>query len=428
MSYMVANRQQILARQRRDLEDSDTESDQHSMDSESEHEDEERNQPFQTFPVFGSVIKQDGDLTCGMRCLQNMYGAHIVTRTEMDNHAKHLESKSFGVALYNPQYGDYSIEVLKDVLQEKGKWAQRIDMQKISAGYFVPAVESNPTFAGFIVAFDGHYVTVKYADGVYKCIDSLRGVETRVISRETLFQRRDSGIFCSQETDDRRQVVALLAVGGSPFVEYTIMHAAWSGDISPERYRQSINRVLHPTLKKTLARARAQGNQTIVAWYQNWKQRRLQPSDECVQYLSNYLRELISDEKTIIVKMDEHQAAIRCSSMQGLINGLVDMQWISTGTPFYFQAAACLIKDGQGDEPDIDSNGSLGEYGITESTPITLLTRAPMPNQVNVGGVYTFKCTIEGTCIGQQQNAYSVRDRTGKVHILYKHCIETITE
>ena len=92
---MVGNREEILARLQRDLELGAKK----QFSSESESEEEERVedlQPYQTFPDSSSnVIKQHGDLTCGMRCLQNMYGAHIVTREEMDNHSKQLEEKSF---------------------------------------------------------------------------------------------------------------------------------------------------------------------------------------------------------------------------------------------------------------------------------------------------------------------------------------------
>ena len=55
-------------------------------------ESEEESTP-QTFPDVSTekIIRQNNDLTCGMRCLQNMYGAHIVTRyEEMDYHAKRI--------------------------------------------------------------------------------------------------------------------------------------------------------------------------------------------------------------------------------------------------------------------------------------------------------------------------------------------------
>ena len=171
---MVGDRQAILARLKRDLEIGTNK--EFVSYEESESEEEEELEPYQTFPTLEShVIKQHGDLTCGMRCLQNMYGAHIVTREEMDNQAKLLEQQESTFTdhvepKYDPELGDYSVEVLKALLNAKGKWAQRIDIQKIPSGYFIPAVETNPTFVGYIVAFDGHYVTVKYSKDIYRCI------------------------------------------------------------------------------------------------------------------------------------------------------------------------------------------------------------------------------------------------------------------
>ena len=430
MSFMVGNREVILARLKRDLELGAKK--EFVSYEESESEEEEELEPYQTFPMLESyVIKQHGDLTCGMRCLQNMYGAHIVTREEMDNQAKLLEQQESTFAdhvepKYDPDLGDYSVEVLKALLNVKGKWAQRIDIQKIPAGYFIPAVETNPTFVGYIVAFDGHYVTVKYSKDIYRCIDSLENVPTRMINRESLFKARP-GIFCSQDLDDQREVIALLAVGGSPFVEYSLMHATWSR-LPPTvgKYVNNIRYILNPMLKKV--KQRATGNAEVLQWYQQWKNVRKAPNEKCLKYLTSFLSESITDEKTIIVHMDEHQTAIRCSSMQHLIAELVDMQWISPGTEFFFQTPYKTLVDDEGNEPDLHSEGILEEYGITDGTQITLLTRASMPNQANVGGFYTFKCVVEGTCIGQQHNAYSVRDKKGKVHVIYKQCIETITQ
>ena len=433
---MVGDREAILARLKRDLELGAKKEfgsyEESESESESDYNEEEELEPYQTFPTLEShVIKQHGDLTCGMRCLQNMYGAHIVTREEMDNQAQFLEQKESEIAdnvepQYDPDLGDYSVEVLKGVLHSKGKWAQRIDIQKIPSGYFIPAVETNPTFVGYIVAFEGHYVTVKYSKEIYRCIDSLENVPTRMISRESLFKARP-GIFCSQDSDDKREVIALLAVGGSPFVEYSLMHDTWSS-VPPTvgKYITNIRRVLNPTIKKV--KQRAKGNAEVLQWYQQWKNMRKVPGEKCLKYLTLFLRASISDEKTIIVHMDEHQTAIRCNSIQHLIAELVNMQWISPGTEFFLQTPSKTLVDDEGNEPDLHSEGTLEDYGITDGTQITLLTRASLSNQANVGGFYTFKCVVEGTCIGQQHNAYSVRDNEGKVHVIYKQCIETITQ
>ena len=127
---MIGNREQILFRLQRDLElganknfnyfstseERGSVSSDSPVSSVSSVSSDSSASPYQTFPGTLSepiVVKQHGDLTCGMRCLQNMYGAYIVTREEMDTSAKQLELKSFGETMFNPQYGDYSIEVLK---------------------------------------------------------------------------------------------------------------------------------------------------------------------------------------------------------------------------------------------------------------------------------------------------------------------------
>jgi hypothetical protein len=279
---------------------------------------------------------------------------------------------------------------------------------------------------------------VKYYKDIYRCIDSLENVSTRTIRRETMFKARP-GIFCSQDSDDQREVIALLAVGGSPFVEYTLLHDTWT-NIPPtvNEYMDSICRILNPTFKEVLKRAA--GNVEVLQWYQHWKTTRKKPSEHCLKYLSSFLQDKINDEKTVIVHMNEHQTAIRCTSMQGLIGELVAMQWITPGTEFFFQTSSETLSDEQGNEAHFHSEGTLANYGIMDGAQITLLSRSSIPTQANVGGsrssiptqanvggFYTFKCTVEGTCIGQQHNAYSVRDTQGKVHVIYKHCIETIT-
>ena len=71
---------------------------------------------------------------------------------------------------------------------------------------------------------------------------------------------------------------------------------------------------------------------------------------------------------------------------------------------------------------------SFEEYGIDVDQPIDLTCNLDMPCQAKIGGFYTFQSKVEGTCIGQQHNAYSVRDSQGNVHVIYKHCIENITK
>jgi len=435
MSFVVGNREKYLAMLRQELEDATRADAEQSPESESEEESDRETEPFQTFPTTASediVVKQDFDLTCGMRCLQNMYGVHIVTRQEMDDKAKFLEQEEakFVDAVepkYNPQLGDYSIEVLKAVLEGKGKWTQHIDIRKLPSDYYIPVLEHNPTFVGFIVAFPGHYVTVKYRNGAYKCVDSLKDVPTRLIDRRMLFKPRGNNVHCSQDADDMRPVVALLAVGGSPFVEYSLLHDSWSANPpSAHKYCGEIQTLLRANLTRNAKRAKTGGSE-VVQWYKRWKTTRVPPSAAVNTFLCTVLRERVSDEKTVIVKRDNEQAAIRCSSVEGLMQELLKMQWISTDKHFYFQLAESVVEDEYGNELDAEAEGSLEEFGLADGTTVTLVSHATPGDTANVGGFYTFKCKIEGTCIGQQHNAYSVRDKQGTVHVVYKKCIETVT-
>lgn len=435
MSFVIGNRQEYLEMLQRELEYARQKNAPRVQLSESESEPEEVTEPYQTFPnaaCADTVVKQDSDLTCGMRCLQNMYGAHIVTRQEMDAKALFLEKEEAKLVdkvepKYNPKLGNYSIEVLKAVLESKGKWTQRIAIEKIPSEYYVSVLEYNPTFVGFIVALPGHYVAVKHNNGAYKCVDSLKGVNTRVIDRRMLFKTRGDHIYCSQDTDDTRPVVALLAVGGSPFVEYSLLHNSWSAQPpSANKYAREIFNLLRPNLTRNIKRT-ASGGTAVVQWYQRWKTTRIPPSEDVANFLCAVLRERVSDEKTVIVKRGNEQAAIRCSSVEGLVQELLHMQWIGTDVPFYFQLPEGLVQDEDGNELDMTAEGPLEHFGLSEGTTITLVTQTVSDNTANVGGFYTFKCKIEGTCIGQQHNTYSVRDTQGKVHVVYKHCIETIT-
>lgn len=435
MSFVIGNRAQYLDMLRQELENATREQVCETI-SESEEESEAEIEPYQTFPDAGvedKVIKQSSDLTCGMRCLQNMYGAHIVTRQEMDDKAKFLEQEEAKLVnivepKYSPELGNYSIEVLKAVLESKGKWTQRIAIDKIPSEYYVPTLELNPTFVGFIVAFPGHYVTVKYGKDTYKCVDSLVGVKSRLIDKRMLFKARDNMIFCSQDSDDTRNVIALLAVGGSPFVEYSLLHDSWSArPPSPNKFVCEISRVLRANLMRNLKQA-ATGGQEIVQWYKRWKTTRIPPSDMVQHFLCTLLCERVSGEKTVIVKNGNEQAAIRCSSVQGMVQELLSMQWISADKPFYFNLDEKLIQDEYGNDLDIAAEGALEDFGLTQGSTVTLITQSVQSSAANVGGFYTFKCIIEGTCIGQQHNAYSVRDTQGKVHVVYKHCIETISQ
>jgi len=435
MSFLPGSYEEYMEQLRQNLEDVRRASVTHTtVQVSSESESDEEAEPYQTFPVRkneDSVIKQGHDLTCGMRCLQNMYGAHIVTREEMDTQAKFLEQEEAKFAdkvdpKYDPNFGDYSIEVLQSILENKGKWAQRIDIDKIPSDYFVPIVEKNPTFVGYIVALPGHYVVIKYKQQTYKCLDSLKSIATRLIDKQVLLKIRDGRVFCSLDSDDTRPVVALLAVGGSPFVEYSLLHGSWSqSPPTPDKLIMEICNILRPTLMRNLRTTR---DKEVLGWYKNWKTTRVPPSEKTLKHLTTVVRERINTESTVIVKKSDEQAVIRCSSAEGLIKELLQMQWISKGSDFYLQMDSSGIVDDYDNELDFQAEGSLQDFGIADGAVITLnsYSSAVGDTLANIGGFYTFECRIEGTCIGRQHNSYSVRDKEGKVHVVYKKCIQTI--
>lgn len=154
---------------------------------------------------------------------------------------------------------------------------------------------------------------------------------------------------------------------------------------------------------------------------------RVPPSEKTLRHLSMVVRERINTERTVIIKKENEQAVICCSSAEGLIKELLQMQWISKGSDFYLKMDSSGVMDEFDNELDLQAEGSLQDFGIVDGSVITLNCHSPTNDPTaNIGGFYTFECRIEGTCIGQQHNAYSVRDNEGKVHVVYKKCIQTI--
>ena len=397
---------------------------------ESDSDESEGESTPQTFPDVSTekVIRQDDDLTCGMRCLQNIYGAHIVTRGEMDHHAQELEKHSFGVKMYDEKLGYYASEVLETVLQDKGKHVQRVALNKMTPEYYLPAIQMNPTFTGYIVALGTetlkHYVAVRYSNGKYRKLDSMPGVRPVDINQQHLFHRREDGhIYCSLDQSDITPVVAVLAVAGSPFVEYQLMHDIWPVELpTPSNFTGSIAWVLHPRRIENIKRATAAG---VLPWYENWKQRRVLPDEKTMAFLRMRIAEKVSGEVSVVVKMQNEQTIVRCKAIQGLLQHLREMQWIAPETNFYMQQNGRSLVDEDLEEIHFDSEGTLDNYSYQPGVPIELLRPNMTPiHQAQIGGFYRFNCNIAGKCIGTQHNAYSVRDTDGKVHVVYKNSIE----
>lgn len=370
----------------------------------------------QTYPQKSTVkvIRQSGnDLTCGMRSLQNMYGQHIVTREEMDAKAEELQQNSFGVEMYNKKLGFYHIEVLKAILTDKGKYVQRIDHISIPCKYFHSVLSLNTRFTGYIVTLRldevNHYVAIRCNGKHIRLLDSLPGKEPIEIPPNELFYRNGDELFCCES--DQRPILAILAVGGTSFVGYTLLHDTWSDTDSRPTPMQYVNAIV-----STLAMSKKHNSE--------------RPHREKYSYerLKRYLREKISRQVSVLVKFDDKQTLVQCANIQQLIDRLVEMQWLQLNQDFEIHQNGNQCKT-QDDIPiDIDSKGSFQKYGIDPLESISLIDgqRSVSPNQAQVGGFYRFDCSVAGTCIGTQHNSYSVRDVDGKVQVVYKKSIERI--
>lgn len=370
--------------------------------SESEPEDEYEEVTYgQTFPESEKVKvfrQKEGDLLCGLRCIQNMYGPHICSKEEMDSVAEELQQNS-GIEMYDKTLGFYSMEVLESVLKGAGKNIQRIDIDKISPEYYIPMVEMNPTFCGYIVTVGSgdmkHYLAVRYS-GRYKKIDSLPGTAPEKIETGELFKRRlDGNVYCSNNNSES-PVVAVMACASSPFLEYNLLHSAWSSASSVE-LSEAIKNALSPSpptdtplpVKRFLAK---------------WKNIRSEPSFDVYQHLLNNVCQQVASEKDVIVHYGEQQTVVRCKTKADIINELKKMQWVTDM-----------------EEYSLTQND---EDGIDWSKPFYLTK----PQHPQIGGFYTFRSCVVGTCTEKTENAYSVRDQDGTIHVLYKKSIENVKQ
>lgn len=397
--------------------------------------------PTQTFPTRHNdvIIKQTAnDLTCGLRALQNLYGPGFTTRAEMNEHAKQLETNAHGETMYDTDLGFYSVEVLLDILQHKGKYTQQIAIHKIGPEYYLPAIALGHAFAGYIATIGDddvkHYVAIKFQRSRYRKIDSMPGVRPVDIEIHNLFQKReDNRIYCTMDISDQTPIVSLLAVGSSPFVEYQLLHNTWSDTpLRVDDYLRVIKTVCHGKHKETNQRLRSLPTsiQTeVCAWY---RQKHRPPSNLAWQGLQALVQQNHIREETILLTLhapgrtDTIQTAIRCSTMQALLNALRDMGWIQESF-FLSKADKTPVLDLEGEEVGLHSEGPLETFGVSAETPLHVFIETNMVPMASVGGFYTFKTTVDGECVSTQHNAYSVRDEQGKVHIVYKHVIDSVT-
>ena len=326
-----------------------------------------------------------------------MYGPHICSKEEMDSIAEELQ-QNCGIEMYNKTLGFYSMEVLESVLQKAGKSIQRIDIDKISSNYFIPIIEMNPTFSGYIVTVDTghikHYLAVRYS-GKYKKIDSLPGTAPQKIETDNLLKKRSDGkVYCSLN-ESEYPVVAVMACASSPFLEYNLMHSAWNSDMSDE---------IGETIKNVLTTIPADTPLTVKRFLDKWKNVRYQPPFDVYQHLLNKVCQMSESEKDVIVHYGEQQTIVRCKTKTDLVNELKKMQWIIDMEDY--------------------SLTQLDEDGIDWSKPFYLTK----PQHPQIGGFYTFRSCVVGTCTEKTENAYSVRDQDGTIHVLYKKSIENVKQ
>ena len=383
----------------------------HAKEEEEEEEIIEEERPMQTFPASNQTIRvvrqKEDDLTCGLRCLQNMYGEWIVDKKEIDTVASKLQERSHGIELFNPNLGFYAMEVLEVVLQQKGKWVQRIDIDKISPEYYLPIVACNPTFTGYIVTLGTgtlkHYVAIRYS-GSYRKIDSMPGVAPCQIGINDLLRRRDDGlVYCNGAS--QCPVVCLAAVGGSPFVEYNMLHSTWSHGIPDvSAYQSAIVNSLdwNKQVRRTLT---SEEND----WYRKWQTSRVMPSQKVLDKLERVLRTAMSLKRDVIVHNKDQRTIIRCGHLDELLKNLKTMGWTSSDVPFTFVQSGNVRYHSE--------SPGVNQIDWTDTIHIE------PPKHPQIGGFYTFRSSVSGTCTEKQASTYTVRDKDGHTHVLLKKSV-----
>ena len=149
------------------------------------------------------------------------------------------------------------------------------------------------------------------------------------------------------------------------------------------------------------------------------------PPEKYEDFFNNYIyKNDQTDSTSILVEMDTMKTVINANNIQDIIKDLTEMGWIQPDKPFHFQQNNQIIMGPNNQNIHFESQGTLEDYKINTKKTIRLFNQ-PIAD-TKVGGFYTFNCIIQGTCIGQQHNSYSVRDNQGQVHVIYKTCISNI--
>ena len=402
VSILEKERKQAESRKKRQFEE--------EIPSSEEEEEEEEEELIQTFPDNEKMIVQrqsNNDLLCGLKCLQNMYGPHITNREEMDTIAQQLQSES-GYEMYNKELGFYDIQVLQTTLQQRGKWVQRVDIQKITPDYYLKAIEMNPTFSGYIVTMGTelkHYVAIRFS-GRYKKIDSLPGVEPCYIEQENLFRTRSNGhVYCSESCS--APVVSLHAVGNSPFVEYNLLHGAWreqlpAADVMHQAISNAIN---YSCQRKKIPRG------PVSRFFDRWQNVRIEPDETVYEFLNSSVLDQLVLEKDMHIHFGSQQTVIRCKTLSQLLDELNRMQWITADGYTLEQEGIAVF------------NSETPKYNSIDWSKAIHIGKAQHPQ---IGGFYTFKSSVQGTCTEKASNTYSVRDQEGCLHVIYKKTVENV--
>ena len=113
--------------------------------------------------------------------------------------------------------------------------------------------------------------------------------------------------------------------------------------------------------------------------------------------------------------------------MEQLLGELRALGWITNDNFRIAKPDNTPLVDAHGDEIHMRSEGPLEAFGVVNNTRLNVYVERFATSAASVGGFYTFKTTVDGQCVSKQQNAYSVRDEKGKVHVVYKHVVDSIT-
>ena len=123
--------------------------------------------------------------------------------------------------------------------------------------------------------------------------------------------------------------------------------------------------------------------------------------------------------------MGHQHTFVKCQHIPDIVDHIQQLGWVQQTDAFVFlHADGSALTDERGVPITDQSEHGVADLGVKEDLPLTISTE--IAYAVREGQRYAFKCTVKGTCVGQQKHAYSVKDKGGKVHVVYKNSIDSI--